>query len=151
MSSSASRYDGSPLIVADAPEPPDSRERYVPSDIPGGRAPHLWLDGGRGPGSSLFDHLGLGLTLLRFGGPQDVTALQGVARDRGIPLKIVDVTVPEGRALYSRNLYLVRPDFYIAWRGDQLPDDIGEILDTLVGRTTQRRMDALPVGEPAQE
>ena len=30
-----SRYDGSPLIVADAPEPPDSRERYVPSDHPG--------------------------------------------------------------------------------------------------------------------
>ena len=142
-----SRYDGSPLVVSDAPEPADSREQYSPSDVPGGRAPHLWLDGGRGPGSSLFDHFGLGLTLLRFGGVHDVSALEAAARDRRIPLTIFDVTLPEARTLYSRNLYLVRPDFYIAWRGDKLPDDIGAILDIVVGRSSQRRMDAFPVRE----
>ena len=91
------------------------------------------------------------MTLLRFGGAHDVTALEAAARDRRIPLTIFDVTLPEARTLYSRNLYLVRPDFYIAWRGDKLPDDIGAILDIVVGRSSQRRMDAFPVREPVQD
>jgi 2-polyprenyl-6-methoxyphenol hydroxylase-like FAD-dependent oxidoreductase len=43
-----SRYDGSPIIIADGEPPPDifpeSYDEYVPSGLPGGRAPHLWLD-----------------------------------------------------------------------------------------------------------
>jgi hypothetical protein len=42
------RYDGSPIIVADGAPPPDifpqTYDEYVPSGLPGGRAPHLWLD-----------------------------------------------------------------------------------------------------------
>ena len=58
----------------------------MPSDVPGGRAPHLWLDQGRGAGSSLFDHFGLGLTLLRFA---DADVLRSSRRrERGIPLKV---------------------------------------------------------------
>ena len=80
-----------------------------------------------------------------------MSALQGAARDRGIPLTIVDVTVPEVRTLYTRNLYLIRPDFYIAWRGDELSDDIGAILDIVVGRSSQRRMDASVLTEAVQD
>jgi 2-polyprenyl-6-methoxyphenol hydroxylase-like FAD-dependent oxidoreductase len=128
------RYDASPLIVSDAPPPPDSLERYQPSDVPGGRAPHLWLDSGRGPGSSLYDHFGLGLTLLRFA-DADVTALEATARERGIPLEVFDVSLPQARKLYARGLYLVRPDHCIAWRGDAVPKDAGALLDTVCGRT----------------
>jgi 2-polyprenyl-6-methoxyphenol hydroxylase-like FAD-dependent oxidoreductase len=133
-----SRYDGSSLIIADGPPPPDRRERYVPSDIPGGRAPHLWLDSGRGQGSSLFDHIGLGLTLLRFAGG-DVAKMEAAARERGIPLRVFDVTLPEARTLYTKNFYLIRPDFYIAWRGDEMPKDAGAILEAVVGRTPPGR------------
>ena len=66
-----------------------------------------------------------------------MSALQSAARERGIPLTIFDVTLPDARSLYERNLYLLRPDCYIAWRGDELPDDVGSVLDTIVGRTPQ--------------
>jgi hypothetical protein len=128
------RYDGSPLIVSDEPPPADSLEGYVPSSIPGGRAPHLWLDRDRGHGSSLYDRLGCGFALLRFGGSSDTSKLDDAARSGEIPLQIVEVALPEARALYDRNFYLVRPDGYIAWRGDALPDDVDGLLDILLGR-----------------
>jgi 2-polyprenyl-6-methoxyphenol hydroxylase-like FAD-dependent oxidoreductase len=131
------RYDGSPIIIADGEPPPDrfpeTYDEYIPSGLPGGRAPHLWLDDVRGMGSSLFDKLGRGFTLLRFHPAQaDTAALERAAAARGIPLAILDVTLPEGRELYGRDLALVRPDQHIAWRGDQLPSD----LDALLARVT---------------
>jgi 2-polyprenyl-6-methoxyphenol hydroxylase-like FAD-dependent oxidoreductase len=131
------RYDSSPIIVPDgAPPPdifPDTYDEYVPSGLPGGRAPHLWLDERRTMGSSLFDRLGRGFTLLRLGrAAAGIAELSRVAAARSIPLAILDVTLPEGRALYGADLALVRPDQYIAWRGDRLPND----LDALLARVT---------------
>lgn len=142
------RYDGSPLVVSDGPPPTDSLERYQPSDVPGGRAPHLWLDAGRAQGSSLFDHFGLGLTLLRFA-QADVAPLERAAAARGIPLKIYDVPLQQARTLYSRELYLIRPDHYIAWRGNALPDNAVELLDTVCGRLSVGQSLAEPVSASA--
>ena len=61
-------YDGRPIIVPDGAPPADNFSRYIPSSVPGGRAPHIWLDERRGRGSSLYDRLGIGSTLLRLGG-----------------------------------------------------------------------------------
>ena len=61
------RYDGSPIVAGDGAPPADSFENYTPTGVPGGRAPHIWLDGGRGTGNSLYDRLGTGFTLLRLG------------------------------------------------------------------------------------
>jgi hypothetical protein len=136
------RYDGLPLIASDAAPPEESLERYRPSDVPGGRAPHLWLDGGRGPGSSLFDRFGRGFTLLRVGdASHDVALLTEAASARGMPLTIVDVDLPQARELYGCKLYLVRPDFYIAWRGDELPD-AGALLDRVAGRAPPLHQDS---------
>ncbi|HTV27441.1 MAG TPA: FAD-dependent monooxygenase, partial [Xanthobacteraceae bacterium] len=122
------RYDGSPIIVADGEPPPevfpDTYDVYVPTSLPGGRAPHLWLDDNRGMGSSLFDRLGRGFTLLRLNSPTDTNALEQAASARRIPLTILDVSLPEARTLYGCDLALIRPDQYIAWRGDRLPDDL---------------------------
>jgi 2-polyprenyl-6-methoxyphenol hydroxylase-like FAD-dependent oxidoreductase len=130
------RYDGSPVIVADGMPPPDvfpeTYDEYIPSGLPGGRAPHLWLDDRRRMGSSLFDQLGPGFTLLRFS-PAETAPIERAAAARGIPLKILDVTLPEGRRLYGRNLALIRPDQYIAWRGDRLPDDVEAMLNCVTG------------------
>ncbi len=132
------RYDGSPIIVPDGVPPedifPDTYDEYVPSGVPGGRAPHLWLDGKRGQGSSLFDRLGKGFTLLRFDGAADTQSMERAAAARGIPLGVLDIGLPEGRRLYGRSLALIRPDQYIAWRGDVLPQDIDALLDKVTGQ-----------------
>jgi 2-polyprenyl-6-methoxyphenol hydroxylase-like FAD-dependent oxidoreductase len=131
------RYDGSPIIVADGEPPPevfpDTYDVYVPTSLPGGRAPHLWLDDKREMGSSLFDRLGRGFTLLRFNAAMETSALERAAAARRIPLSVLDVRVPEARALYGCDLALIRPDQYIAWRGDRLPDDLDGLLARVTG------------------
>lgn len=133
------RYDGSPIIITDGEPPPDrfpeTYDEYTPSGLPGGRAPHLWLDDVRGMGSSLFDQLGCGFTLLRLdpAAAADTAALERVAAARGIPLAILDVTLPQARELYGRALALIRPDQYIAWRGDRLPEDPEALLARVTG------------------
>jgi 2-polyprenyl-6-methoxyphenol hydroxylase-like FAD-dependent oxidoreductase len=133
-----SRYDGCPVIVPDGEPPADifpaTYDEYTPTGVPGGRAPHLWLDDRRTMGSSLFDHFGKGFTLLRFNGSAaDTTKLESIAAARRIPLKVLDVGLPEAFGLYGRTLALIRPDQYIAWRGDHLPPDLDALLATVTG------------------
>jgi hypothetical protein len=128
------RYDGSPIIVADGTPPPDDYVHYMPSGVPGGRAPHYWLNGGRGYGDSLFDRLGVGFTLLRLGGKAaDSAAIEAAAQRRGVPLKVLDVPSADARNLYGADLALVRPDQYVAWRGNAPPADPDRMLAQAVG------------------
>ena len=113
------RYDRSPLIAPDGAAPPENFDEYLPSGVPGGRAPHLWLDDRHDHGSSLFDRLGPCFTLLRVGNSDpDAAPIVRAAKARGIPFAVLDIMVPEAHALYGRKLALIRPDQYIAWRGD---------------------------------
>jgi 2-polyprenyl-6-methoxyphenol hydroxylase-like FAD-dependent oxidoreductase len=128
------RYDASPLIIADGRPPQQDVERYVPSSVPGGRAPHLWLDGKRGRGSSLFDRFGKYFTLLRVGAnPPDAKPLQEAAARVGVPLTICDVEDANACALYERRLNLIRPDHHVCWRGDELPKDLDGLVETVTG------------------
>jgi 2-polyprenyl-6-methoxyphenol hydroxylase-like FAD-dependent oxidoreductase len=132
------RYDGSPLIVPDGLPPedvfPTTYDEYFPTGIPGGRAPHLWLDDKREMGGSLYDRFGHDFTLLRLSGSDaDTEAFARVAKARGMPLTILDVPLKEARDLYGRELVLVRPDRYVAWRGDVVPDDIDSIFAKATG------------------
>jgi 2-polyprenyl-6-methoxyphenol hydroxylase-like FAD-dependent oxidoreductase len=128
------RYDGSPIVVADGSPPPDEKERYVPSSVPGGRAPHLWLNDRRSAGTSLFDRLGQHFTLLRMPGAPSDAPLRAAARRAGMPLAVVDVDHPRAVELYRRRLALIRPDQHVAWRGDDLPKDADRLIATVVGR-----------------
>lgn len=142
------RYDNSPIVVPDGPPPANEPERYTPSSVPGGRAPHLWLDDSRSAGSSLFDRLGLYFTLLRLpGAPSDTARLEAAARKAGVPLTVLDVVQPQASELYLRKLTLIRPDQHIAWRGDELPHDVDALVATVVGRAS---MEALPQSEPTR-
>ncbi|HEX7084511.1 MAG TPA: FAD-dependent monooxygenase [Gaiellaceae bacterium] len=129
------RYDDSPVVVADGAEPPaDDFLEYRATSVPGGRAPHLWLDEERGPGSSLFDRLGKGFTLLRLGrDAPDAGPLREAARAARIPLDVVEVADHGARDLYERSLVLVRPDQHVAWRGDRPPADAAGLLRTVAG------------------
>ncbi len=128
------RYDGSPIIVADDAPPSDDFINYRPSSVPGGRAPHVWLDGGREAGSSLFDRLGTGFTLLRFGSkPPDASAMLAAAAHRKIPLTILDVFGDDARDLYACDLVLIRPDQHVAWRGSRPAPGCDQLLAQVVG------------------
>jgi hypothetical protein len=140
------RYDGSPLIIDDGDAPAEDFDVYHSSDEPGGRAPHLWLDERHDYGSSLFDQLGVGFALLRINDTQvDVSALERAAKARGVPLKVLDINLPEADELYGRKLALIRPDEYIAWRGDRLPTDPESLLARVTGH-----MAAADIADAAQ-
>ena len=128
------RYDGSPIMVANGTPPADDYLNYMPSGVPGGRAPHYWVGPGRGHDHSLFDRFGKGFTLLRLGGKvANTSAIEAAARKRGIPLTVLDVPAPDARDLYGRDLALIRPDQYIAWSGNAPPTDAEALLTHVVG------------------
>ena len=126
------RYESSPICVADGtPAPPDPMETYEPTARPGSRAPHAWLADGR----STLDLSGRGFTLLRFSGSTDTSELHAATAKRGVPFSEIAVDDPAIASLYERALVLVRPDGHVAWRGDALPSDPGNILDQVTGWT----------------
>jgi hypothetical protein len=135
-------YAGSPVVQPPARANPSARANrsawpgpaadttsYVPAADPGARLPHAWLP----DGSSLYDHLGTGFTLVgRFGPAQDHRAgqceeLAGRARERGIPLAVCQ---PPDDYPWRDEFLLVRPDQHIAWRAAD-PADID--LDLVTG------------------
>jgi len=131
------RYGNSPVIVPDGePEPAWDPMVYTPTTWPGARAPHVFL----ADGTSLFERVGAGLTLVDLGPEPDAAAderWRQAARERGVPLDMVRVDEPAVRCIWERNLVLVRRDHHVAWRSDTHPDDPGSVLDTVRG--VQRR------------
>jgi 2-polyprenyl-6-methoxyphenol hydroxylase-like FAD-dependent oxidoreductase len=128
------RYDGSPIIVPDGAPPADNFIEYRPTSVPGGRAPHAWLDRDHAAGGSLYDRLGSGFTLLRLGPkPPAGYAMAEAAAQAKIPLSTLDIADADIRALYERDLVLVRPDQHIAWRGNDIPSDCAALLRRLCG------------------
>jgi 2-polyprenyl-6-methoxyphenol hydroxylase-like FAD-dependent oxidoreductase len=125
------RYAASPICCPDGSvPPPDEPNRYVPSTVPGCRAPHVWL----APGRSTLDLFGKDFALLGFGAdPADVAAIAAAARARGVPLTFTAIDHEGAAALYARRLVLVRPDGHVAWRGDRAPDDPLAVIDRIRG------------------
>ncbi|HEX2113078.1 MAG TPA: FAD-dependent oxidoreductase [Alphaproteobacteria bacterium] len=115
------RYDGSSIIASDGPAPPDSINDYVPTGVPGGRAPHLWLDD-----ASLYDRFGRDFTLLVMRRGSDVAKWGAAARALGLPLTVLDISreraAEEARYVYGADLALIRPDQHVAWRGAEDTD-----------------------------
>jgi hypothetical protein len=136
-----SHYHGSPIVISDGTTPPTlTQGSYEPSATPGCRAPHVWLD----DVTSLYDRFGVGFTLLVTGDqPIDTSSFETAAKDRGMPLDVLALTVPSIRESYGAELVLIRPDQHIAWRGDSTPADVGAVLDTVRGAGTSPRTRSL--------
>ena len=122
-------YAGSPVIQPAPPAPvgsaPGDVTSYSPGTEPGARLPHCWLPGG----SSFYDRLGPGFTLVGPAphGHPGVAALTARARRLAIPL-----TLTESPPAYPwpAEFLLVRPDQHIAWRA---ADPAGIDIETAVG------------------
>ncbi len=123
-------YAESPVIAYDGePHPAYTMHEFESSTVPGCRTPHVWLD----DGVSLFDALGPYYTVVRVDPTVDVAPLLQAAEARGVPLKVLDLKAPGARALYAKKLTMVRPDQYVAWRGDTVPQDSVKLIDLLRG------------------
>jgi hypothetical protein len=104
-------------------------DSYTPSTVPGCRTPHLWCkDGG-----SLYDAIGPEFTLLRFDPSIDVSALLQAAREKGVPLRLLDLDAPDTASGYDDKLVPSRPDQHVVWRGESLPADPVRLIDRIRG------------------
>ncbi len=115
-------YAGSPVVTGDGtPVPPEDPIHYTPSAHPGCLLPHAWMT----DGSSVYDHLGTGFTVIALPGAQpDTRPIEAAAAEHGIPLTVlalgegdVEGTTQELRDRWGADLLLVRPDQHVAWRG----------------------------------
>jgi 2-polyprenyl-6-methoxyphenol hydroxylase-like FAD-dependent oxidoreductase len=111
-------YAGSPVIQP-AERPVVDVASYTPAALPGARLPHWWLP----DGSSLYDRLGSGFTLV---GPAPLKVEQ-----EQVPLSFV---LPPPSYPWHEEHLLVRPDQHIAWRGtNPAPADIEAALAAATG------------------
>jgi 2-polyprenyl-6-methoxyphenol hydroxylase-like FAD-dependent oxidoreductase len=140
-------YPDSPVVVPDGSrheELPVST--YRPSGHPGARLPHAWLP----DGTSVYDLLGSGFTLLRFAAGADGTALLDAAGRARVPLTVLDLAhLPGLRDLYEADLVLVRPDQHVAWRGSAIPEP-ADLLRRVVGAADGPNV-AAPAPNPLEE
>ncbi|MET0931395.1 MAG: FAD-dependent monooxygenase [Aeromicrobium sp.] len=113
------RYVSAAVAADDDEVAPWTSMTYVPSAKPGHRLPHVWME----DGSSLYDHLGDGLTLLAAPSMSaEVERMSQIAAASGIPLHVIELSNPALRVKCGASLVLVRPDQHVAWRGHELGD-----------------------------
>ncbi len=114
-----SRYLQSPIIADDGSAPPNEHHaNFEPSAHPGCLAPHAWL----ADGSSLYDRFGRGYTLLVLDDAPAARDLAAAAKRASVPLTVLDLPDRRLRELYGAPLALIRPDQYVAWRGERVAD-----------------------------
>ncbi|WP_375387115.1 FAD-dependent monooxygenase [uncultured Amnibacterium sp.] len=115
---------------------------FHPVAAVGNRLPHHWI----GPGDSLYDHLGAGMTAI--GDDADTASLVAAAVRRGIPIAAVPGGLVDALERFGAAVVLVRPDQHIAWLGQALtPAEADEVLDGVLARgllERTARAEALP-------
>jgi len=125
------RHATSPIIWHETGSGPRWRWREInASTWPGGRAPAVRL----ASGAQLFDQLSAGYTLVDLSGRGAGGPMVEAARLQGLPVTHLPVDDPYVRACWEKDLVLVRPDHFVAWRGDAAPGDWTAVLDRITGR-----------------
>jgi 2-polyprenyl-6-methoxyphenol hydroxylase-like FAD-dependent oxidoreductase len=86
-------------------------------------------------GRNVFEELGSDFTLLAFGAEDGaVQSLEQAAAASRVPLKVVRDSQADGREHYASRFVLVRPDQYVVWAGDAVPDDARAIFARVAGQ-----------------
>jgi len=124
-------YDGSPEVISDGGQAPETNlTLYNPTSFPGARAPHVESD----DGGSILDLFGSGFVLLLLGpAPPSPDRFIDAAQSRAIPFESMRLAEPEIHTLYETSLVLVRPDGHVAWRGNELPENVLAVIDRVRG------------------
>jgi 2-polyprenyl-6-methoxyphenol hydroxylase-like FAD-dependent oxidoreductase len=114
------RYVDSP-IIDNIPGGPEHLFRdYRPTSWPGARLPHVWLQ----DGTPIQDRISnVGYTLLCLNSRHDTAALERAFYARSTPFSVLNIASEPARAIFERDLILLRPDMHVVWRGNNLPDN----------------------------
>jgi hypothetical protein len=78
-------------------------------------------------------------TLIDVVGGHDEGPLLAAFETLGAPLDVLVVADPALRAVYERDLVLVRPDMHVAWRGNRLPQAVDELAAKVTGHSNTNR------------
>ncbi|KAL6815145.1 FAD binding domain-containing protein [Trichoderma sp. SZMC 28015] len=111
------RNRDTPVIISDtsSAEPRQSIADYIPSTWPGARAPHVVLNDGQ---TSILDLCGPSFTIVDFtASGEQADRFCAAAEEMQIPLK--KLHLPDEthcRMIWERDVVLVRPDLFVAWR-----------------------------------
>ena len=123
-------YGGSPVVVAreGAKSTAIGEHRFE------ARAGHHLAPRGLSTGANVYDELGGGFTLIALDASDDeIRAFTDAAGEMALPLSIVRDTAADERADYGRRFILVRPDHFIAWCANEIPDDARALFRTVAG------------------
>ena len=125
-------YEKSPIISQETePAPAYTMGSFTPSTLPGCRAPHFWRDNG----TSLYDSLGKGYSLLRFDSQIEVKELLKHAELANMPLQLIDLEQETHKpSAYAHPLVLCRTDQHVVWRGHELPHALPAFIAFLCGK-----------------
>jgi 2-polyprenyl-6-methoxyphenol hydroxylase-like FAD-dependent oxidoreductase len=114
------RYVDSPIIDNVPGGPEHLFREYHPTTWPGARLPNVWLK----EGAAVQDLIPpRGYTLLRTRGDHDTSGLEAAFAAQGAALAALDLQDDTARAVYERDLILLRPDMHVVWRGNAPPGD----------------------------
>lgn len=122
-------YEGSPIVFGPEGGVTSAHGSHSFVARVGHHLPPRELSSGR----NVFEELGTGFTLVALD-VEDVDGFERAAQACGVPLVVVRDSYAGGREAYGARLVLVRPDQFIAWVGDELPDDPTAVIETVVGR-----------------
>jgi len=124
------RYVDSP-IIDNIPGGPEHLFRdYRPTSWPGARLPHVWLE----DGTPIQDRIPTtAYTLLCLNGQHKTAALEETFRARSVPFGVLHVASEAARAIFERDLILLRPDMHVVWRGNNPPGNPAELASLATG------------------
>jgi 2-polyprenyl-6-methoxyphenol hydroxylase-like FAD-dependent oxidoreductase len=130
------RYVDSPIIDNVPGGPQHDLRAYLPTTWPGARLPHMWLS----DGCAIQDRLrSERYTLIDVAGRHNAGPLLAAFEALGAPLDVLVVADSGLRAVYERDLVLVRPDMHVAWRGDRLPPAVDDLAAKVTGHSNINR------------
>lgn len=126
-------YEGSPVLFG----PPNGVCRARGDYQVKARAGHHLAPRMLSNGRNIFEELGNGYALIALDiDDADIRRFAVAAEARKCPLKIIRDTRDCRREDYEAGAILVRPDQYVAWTAEAIPQDPGRIIDRAIGRAT---------------
>lgn len=151
-------YD-STAVVPDGSKPPEVNDPftdYIPSGVPGCRAPHVWIDR-NGERLSTLDLVAPEFSILAGANGEDWRAIAkaaGTESGLDIPCHLIGTDVDDVENTFTNRFgvgatgaVLVRPDGFIAWRAAELKtgtaDDLKRALRSILHPQTPAAVDRL--------